>query len=650
MKLYAEKPTSVLWIVGITISVLFMLLKDSIFQRYGTSPLRGLKFVEIALIVLILAFTYNTIAIWLSRPRELHTQMVKRWMDFTDNRCTPSLWGRADDCVDRTASLLIWLKARALLLGEIGVQAPGVSPSLRDAELNKQVAHYRSELADLKSSNLPVSMSILGSVWKQEKGAAVLPDVIFREDPIYGQLQLDSRLIPLFFHPMVQRLNYIRQLSFAYLTFPSASHTRLSHILGVVRNAETAIQTIFNKGWVYTSKGRERIDLGREDCDRFCLKAQLCALLHDIGHGPFGHALDKPLMAYSQADDRNDVPDKLFSAKYVEEVLAKEIASIGFSVAEVLSILDKERRADLSGYDVLVADVVDSPVDVDRMDYLARDAHMTGLSMGHSHPQALIEHMCPFRDQQGNVTLTYEESALPHLEHLVYAHDMMYINCYEHWRKLCAERLLTRLAEYLLRSGVTKESLMLLTDGQLLAALSLAVADGSAEKEYLRSLHHNCNFYAVVPAYSLSTLEWDAQRSRLIPTFNKELGADVEGWYRNRAKGRAYYKQLFVNQPAQWEELICAEAEIAELERWKVVVTVPAYDAKQAQESGASVLVKATPGYHRKDLFEASAMLAAVITNLIPLREVIHVLVSEDLPQSAAARIPAAANHVFKKA
>ncbi len=524
---------------------------------------------------------------------------------------------------------------------------------LRDerAVLAERVSALNKELENIKKIDLKSFVGSLHSPWLAKKSAARLPDFVRRDDPVYGQLEIDSKLFPVFFHPLFQRLNYIRQLSFSYLLFPSASHTRLSHILGVVRNAQVAMRTVFDKSRIYRpNEGKPRqIDLTPQQRERCCFKAQLCALLHDVGHGPFGHALDKPI-SYLGRDESTDPPDKVFSAKYIKEILAAEIGEAGFSVDEVLDVLDKERRADLEGWDVFIADLVDSQLDVDRMDYLPRDAHMTGLVMGSSNIQALIEHMCPFEDERGKVNLAFEESALPHLEHLLYAHDIMYINCYEHPRKLCAERLLTRLVEYALGKGVTIETLMLLTDEQLLASLSCFLPSEGQERQCLRSIQENRNSYSVVrPPYALSKAVWDPGEGKLVFRFNDELHVEIEAWYKRRPKGKAHLKYIFGDAPKSWEERICSEAKIPATDRWKVVVTVPAYEAKQAEESGAIVLVKTGAGYQTKDLFEASPVMRAVVTNLIPAREVIHVLVSEDLPEALAKEVASAADKVFKK-
>lgn len=512
------------------------------------------------------------------------------------------------------------------------------------AELEKRNAALEVDLSQTKRGDLPSFVDKLTQVWLETGSKQERPrEPIYLEDPVYGQLELDRRLSPVFFHPLLQRLNYVRQLSFAYLIFPSASHTRLSHILGAVRNAKTAMRTMFDKGVVYSPDGPHRIELTMAERDRCCLKAQLCALLHDIGHGPFGHALDK-LIPYIGSAVQTEVPDKEFSIAYIQWYLKEPIKQAGFDIDEILPILDKEQQAELTSYDILIADIIDSPLDVDRMDYLARDGHMTGLGMGYSNIEALIEHMRPFRDPRGNINLTYEESALPHLQHFLYARDIMYINCYENKRKVCAERLLVRLAEYLLEKGVKREALMLLTDDQLLTTLSWFLPTGSPERDCLTSLQRNSYFYAAAEYY-LS--KWDSTQNKTV--FNSELSSACKAWMDSRVKpGGAKLRYTFIDEPEAWEKKICASAGIQEADAWKVVVTVPAYDAAQQRESGAQVLRKHQGRYETAELFDSSLVMKAVITNLRPSREVIRILVHESLPEQEAERVRTAADETFK--
>ncbi len=176
-------------------------------------------------------------------------------------------------------------------------------------------------------------------------------------------------------------------------------------------------------------------------------------------------------------------PDKFYSRKYIETHLAETLSRSGVDPANLVALLRKD-RTDLIGWDSLIADLIDSSLDVDRMDYLARDAHMSGFSMGITSVGALIERMCPFIvDNQ--VVLTYHHSCLPYVDDFLSARDRMFVTCYDHPRKLAAERVFTRLVQHLVDTfelGI--ETIMMMADEQILALLVLSAA-GSPEYSQL---------------------------------------------------------------------------------------------------------------------------------------------------------------------
>lgn len=648
IKLYAQKPPPLIFLSGTFGSATLWLIRGWVFAHFTFSFQRFGLLVAPPIGSFFVLYFLNLIAISVNAPAEIQKYAIARWGRLRSEGRSAELFCRADDYVDRVASLYIWAKRKALEFGEEETDPQQLPPSLVKAELLKNIEVLKDEVAVLKKDRILPVVSRMKSLWTERKAPFKYPrTTLYLEDPIYGQVALDPRLCRLFYHPLFQRLNYVRQLSFAYLVFPSASHSRLSHVLGVMRNAEVALRRMFDKGWIYTSQGREQLDISHSDRRRLLTKAQVCALLHDVGHGPFGHALDK-LIPYLGMAGSSEVPDKVYSVKYVQELLADEVSEVaqeaGFRLEDVLNILDKERRTDLEGFDGLTLDLIDSPLDVDRMDYLVRDAHMTGLGMGHSNVQALIEHMRPFRRDDGYVSLTFDESALPHLEHLLYTRDIMYINCYEHPRKVCAERLLARLAEYLLGRGLEQDDLMLFTDEQFLTALNMLIAHGTDEANFLRSLQENSDF-DVVREYRLSV--WRKDKNRI--SFNEELSDGVKDWRERRAMGRSQLQSVFITAPRDWEERICREARLPEDLHWMVVVTVPAVDAKQEQESDTRILRSNRNGYQTVDLYDASTVMRAVATNLRPAREVIRVMVSAALSPQGKEEVKRAADTVFKR-
>jgi HD superfamily phosphohydrolase len=525
------------------------------------------------------------------------------------------------------------------------------------SKLSHEARRLSDQVVELTRSSIAGEARRLASVWLTGRpGRRRVLEAW--DDPIYGHGVIDKKLVPLLAHPLVQRLNYVRQLSFAYLTFPSASHTRLSHTLGVVRNTQKALRRALAKGVVYRSAADE-VKLKGKKCmrvvrlpdplpvpdrvrDEILLKAQLCALVHDLGHGPFGHALDK-LIPYYGGVERTDPPDTVYALKYIEQFIPNEIRRAGIEPERVVDVLDKDRRLQLKGYDVLLADLIASMVDVDRMDYLVRDAHMTGLEMGHVSVEALLHHMCVL--QRGDdFTLVYDEAALPHIENLAYAHHMMYINCYEHPRKVAAERILIRLAEWLLENGLAKQDLMLLTDDDLLALLNRFVPVGGREAYWLSCLKGNSPF---CEARQYRVANWDETRKRMVPA--EGLADEVVAWFTLRLGPKPNLTDVFLTYPARWESRICELAELTEEDRWKVLVTVPAFDAKMQQESGAQVVTHVDSTLCVQEFYDASPLMSSISTGLAPVRQTIRVLVDCEQDQEVVERIRREADQAFTR-
>jgi HD superfamily phosphohydrolase len=525
----------------------------------------------------------------------------------------------------------------------------------RIEELQTDRENLAKELDQLKVrllTQLPARAKQSASVWLTKKGAASHSTFLHRDDPIYGQLAFHEKLFPLLSHPLFQRLNYVRQLSFAYLTFPSASHTRMSHVLGVAKNAQEAIRKVLTRGVAYryvrkdpatrivkVSSDVVRLNVTLEEVERIILKAQLCALLHDIGHGPFGHALDK-LVAYNDQVDRTDPPDTVLSLEYIKDHLSVEIGEVGFDADDIMKILDKERKDELTGFDVLIADLIASPIDVDRMDYLVRDAHMTGLEMGYVNTEALLEHMYPIQEGE-DYKLVFAPAALCHMEDLAQAHHNMYVQCYEHPRKVATERLLIRAVAYLLDCGLNRDDLLLLTDDQLLTLLSDFLGPETAGGNCLLALRENLHFVQV-ESYRLSA--WSETEQKMVPI--PQLSPALKSWYDERAKGKSFLKRVYVESPKSWEDQICRDAGIKKEDRWKVTVSVPAYEAKLPVESGAHVITKGTGGLFLLDFYDASPILRNILKVLMPEREALRVFVTEDIA-SEIEKVKKAADAIF---
>ena len=178
---------------------------------------------------------------------------------------------------------------------------------------------------------------------------------VFR-DPLYGYIQVDYKIISdLIDCREVQRLRRIRQLSGVSMVFQTAEHTRFTHSLGVYQMANLVLQNVE----------------GIEVLDEYKQVVFLCAaLLHDVGHGPYSHAFESVMQL-----SHEDMTVKIILSPTTE---INKILSRGEHLAEdVASVISHDNRFPL------IEALVSSQLDVDRMDYLSRDAYFTGAAYGH---------------------------------------------------------------------------------------------------------------------------------------------------------------------------------------------------------------------------------------------------------------------------
>ena len=240
-------------------------------------------------------------------------------------------------------------------------------------------------------------------------------------DPIYGFIGIPNELIyKIIGHPYFQRLRRISQMGLSYLVYPGAHHTRFHHALGSMYLMQKSIQILKFKGVEITSVEENGL---------------LCAiLLHDIGHGPFSHALEHTLVS-----DKNHEQISLSFMKILNEEFdgQLEVAIQIFQGEHPKKFLNQ---------------LVSSQLDMDRLDYLKRDSFYTGVTEGNISSERLIA-MLNVIDNE----LVIEEKGLYSVEKFLMARRFMYWQVYLHKTSLVAEILLIKLierAKELLEKGV----------------------------------------------------------------------------------------------------------------------------------------------------------------------------------------------------
>lgn len=490
-------------------------------------------------------------------------------------------------------------------------------------ELEK-LRHEVGILRPMQEDQIGSLAKLLTRVWLTP--SAKKHDKLFFDDPVWGHACMDEELGDLFFHPLTQRLNHIKQLSFAYLRFPNATHSRLAHTLGTCKTIETCLTAMFRNNWLYKSTGRESIPLDPTARRDLILKAKAAALLHDVGHAPFGHTLDK-LIGYYDPVRPLSSPDKHYSRKYFNEFLRPHIpTSID---AEDLAGLLAPNRVGLSGWDTLVADLLDSDLDADRMDFLVRDAHMTGLLMGVTSTEALIERMCPF--QEGDqIFLTFEKSCLPYVEDFLIAREKMYALCYEYPPKLAAERIFTRLAENLLQEHeLPLDTLMLLTDEQILALLGLAAVTSVETSQLLSALLQNVEYKKI--------LEVDLANPNVL----------ISRWNKDRLSGRMG-RLAYVEWPGERERDIATAAGLGEQNKWQVLVSIPDQRTGVPHAINAKILERTGAGYSVEKLLDIEKEIHKRLKDVNKAREKIRVFADSRLDPKQIGEIERVAKEMLE--
>ncbi|MGE5347769.1 MAG: HD domain-containing protein [Actinomycetota bacterium] len=228
-------------------------------------------------------------------------------------------------------------------------------------------------------------------------------------DPVYGFISIPNDLIyDLVSHPWFQRLRNIRQLGLSSLVYPGAVHSRFQHSLGAMYLTGQAVQTLRSKGTDISAAEEEAV--------------LAAILLHDIGHGPFSHALEHSLI--------EDMPHETMSLLIMEE-LSK---GLGGRLGDAIAIFRGEypRR--------FFHDLVTGQMDMDRMDYLRRDSFFTGVIEGSVGSDRIIRMLNVSDDR-----LVVEEKGIYSVEKFLIARRMMYWQVYNHRTVVSAEKLLTSL-------------------------------------------------------------------------------------------------------------------------------------------------------------------------------------------------------------
>ena len=228
-------------------------------------------------------------------------------------------------------------------------------------------------------------------------------------DPIYGFVSLPFEIIfDLIEHPYFQRLRRIKQLGLTNLVYPGALHTRFHHASGAMHLMYQAIEVIRAKGHEITEEEAQG--------------ATIAILLHDIGHGPYSHALEHSIV--------NNISHEEISLLFMQRLNKVFHGKLDIAIAIFQNKYKKK----------FLHQLVSSQLDVDRLDYLKRDSFFTGVSDGVISSERLIKMLNVVNDQ-----LAVEAKGIYSIEKFIIARRLMYWQVYLHKAVLSAENLLVNI-------------------------------------------------------------------------------------------------------------------------------------------------------------------------------------------------------------
>ena len=283
-------------------------------------------------------------------------------------------------------------------------------------------------------------------------------------DPLWDNIRLDSAAIGALDTPAMQRLRYVRQLGHAFLAYPGATHTRFEHALGAYHLTRRALAALAERGELDPVPPADRV------------AARLAALLHDIGHYPFSHTLEEAGFPHHE---RLGV-DKLGKDELGEHLERVGGPQLGQAIGQLIT---GRSPSPLKG-------LISGSLDLDKIDYLSRDARMCGVPYGAVDVDRLQASLTLIETDAGCFEIGILEKGISALESLLFAKYQMYRNVYWHHAVRSATCMFKRAVRDAVRAGgLSSQQIAEGTDEGLTERLLLADRTGLARAVRARRLY-----------------------------------------------------------------------------------------------------------------------------------------------------------------
>ncbi|MDH5019694.1 HD domain-containing protein [Halobacterium rubrum] len=385
------------------------------------------------------------------------------------------------------------------------------------------------------------------------------------KDSVHDHIEVEGVAAALLDTPPVQRLRNVKQLGTVHLVYPSANHTRFEHSLGVYHLADRALDHLGIAG-----RRAERV--------------RAAAILHDIGHSPFSHNVEGVIER--RTGKRHDDVDELLASDRVASVLADH----GIDPGDI---------ADLVAGDGELAQLVAGELDVDRMDYLVRDAHHTGVPYGTIDTGRLVRELT-FID--GDLVL--DEGNVQTAESLLLARALMNPTVYSHHVARISKSMLRRATERLLEeTDVTASELRRMDDHDLVAALRRHDATSDLAARLSRRDLYKRAVWAELGDVDEAVVGADHQTVR---QFERDVAADAgvpEGTVVVDVQGEPSMREsstgVLVNGEVRRlheQSTLVNALRVAQREQWRLGVYAPAEHVEAVGQAAERVLGLETEG------------------------------------------------------
>ena len=252
-------------------------------------------------------------------------------------------------------------------------------------------------------------------------------------DPLWNNIRLDPLALALLDTPVVQRLRYVRQLGHAFLVYPGAVHSRFEHAVGAYHLSGVALRLLEE------TRALEHVERDEPAVIR------AAALLHDVGHYPFSHALEEIGVLHHE-----EVAAPLIIGGPVARALVQHLGVE--APARILALINGQSFSPLQG-------LISGSLDLDKIEYLKRDAFMCGVPYGEIDVDRLLNSLVLVsHPEHYRATIGIHEKGLSALESLLFAKYQMYRNVYWHHAVRSATSMYKRLVAEALRAGLVQQA------------------------------------------------------------------------------------------------------------------------------------------------------------------------------------------------